>query len=316
VVPFRHVGADTRVLAALAADFRRMRDAGCEVIVVDGSPLPDYARHADAWRALCRHVPVDPRWRFLNGKVNGVLTGVEHTRTECLILADDDVVYTAADVDRMCAMLAHHDLVVPQNYFRPLPWWARVETGRILLNRACRAAGDYPGTFGVRRSTFLRLGPYDGDVLFENEEMRRHFLSHGARVRHARDFFIARRPPPFAKWREQRVRQAYEDLGFRAKTALFVALVPLAAATWVLAGAGGMAAYAALVAVASVLLAAVGRGDGAARVVPPAVCLWAPLWVVERAVSVHRAVWARLIRGGCAYGGNIIARGLRERAAA
>jgi hypothetical protein len=81
----------------------------------------------------------------------------------------------------------------------------------------------------LRRSTFERIGPYDGDVLFENEEMRRHFCRHGARVRYARDFLIARRPPSFAKWREQRLRQAYEDLDLRAKTAAFMALLPLGA---------------------------------------------------------------------------------------
>jgi hypothetical protein len=201
VVPFRRAGATRQELLDLAADFRRLRAAGCQVIVVDGSPPADFARHALAWQGLCRHVRVSDRWQFLNGKVNGVLTGVELAAHERVILADDDVVYDAADVRRMYALLADHDLVVPQNFFTPAPWWARIETGRILLNRALRPAGDYPGTFGVRRSAFARIGPYDGDVLFENEELRRHFLRNGMRVRHARRFLIARRPASLAKWR-------------------------------------------------------------------------------------------------------------------
>jgi hypothetical protein len=256
-------------------------------------------------------VPVDPRWRYLNGKVNGVLTGVALARCERIILADDDVVYARADVDRMHALLEDHDLVVPQNYFQPLPWWAGIETGRILLNRALRPAGDYPGTFGVRKSAFARLGPYDGDVLFENEEMRRHFLRHGARVHHARDFLVMRRPPTFAKWREQRVRQAYEDLGTRGKTAAFVAGMPvgvvLTAAFGTLAG----VAYAVAVAAVAIALAAIGRDEGARSVVPWRVCLLAPVWVIERSVSVHRALWRRL-RGGCEYGGRRILRGVGE----
>lgn len=313
VVPFRGVDVDATELVALSEDLRRVADAGCEVIVVDGSPAADFSRHRAAWGHLYRHVPVDPRWTFLNGKVNGVLTGVELASTEHVILADDDVSYSARDVDDMCHLLASYDLVVPQNYFQPLPWWARIETGRMLLNRALRSEGDFPGTCGLRRSVLTRIGPYDGDVLFENEEMRRHFLRHGARVRHARDFLIARRPPALAKWREQRVRQAYEDLDQRGKTALFAALVPIAA---VLAWRGDVLAlgiYALGVALIAVLLAAYGRRGTEARVAFPAsVCLATPLWVAERACSVHRALWARVVRGGCRYTGHLVPRGIGE----
>jgi hypothetical protein len=309
VVPFRHVRAPDRTLGELARDFGRV-GATCEVVVVDGSPPEDFARHAVAWRGLCRHIPVDRRWRFLNGKVNGVLTGVAAAACEYVILADDDVAYHTADVRRMCELLAEHDLVVPQNYFRPMPWWARIETGRILLNRAIRPEGDYPGTVGVRRSTFLRIGPYDGDVLFENEEMRRHFRRHRTRVLHARDFLIARRPPTFAKWREQRLRQAYEDLDLQLKTSIFAALAPAGALVGLAAGGAAAGTYAAGVAGVAMLLAAMGRGDGAASVIPASACLGAPFWVLERSITVHAAAWARLVRGGCAYGGRLITRGI------
>ncbi len=280
--------------------------------MVDGSPLVDFRRHAVAWRGLCRHLPVDPQWRYLNGKVNGVLTGVAAARHECVILADDDVVYDAPAIERMCDLLIEYDLVVPQNYFRPLPWWARIETGRILLNRALRPEGDFPGTFGVRRSTFQRIGPYDGDVLFENEEMCRHFRRHDTRVRYARDFLIARRPPTLAKWREQRLRQAYEDLDFPMKTAGFALIAPMGGMLAVAGGTGALIAYLGIVAAATAMAAAAGRSDGAAPLIPASACLTAPLWVAERAVNVHRAVWTRIIRGGCAYGDRVIARGIGQ----
>ena len=309
VVPFRRTSASEATLDALAADFRRV-GSRCEVIVVDGSPPADFARHATAWRGLCRHVPPDPRWRFRNGKVNGVMTGVAMASSENVVLADDDVVYELSDIERMCELLRDSDLVVPQNYFRPLPWWARLESGRILLNRACRRAGDYPGTHGVRRSTFERIGPYDGNVLFENDEMRRHFCRHGARVHHARDFWIARRPPSFDKWREQRLRQAYEDLDFPLKTAAFAALLPLLALAGVVGGIAGVARYAMLLLIAGGLLAARGRRDGAAAVIPATTCLWAPLWVLERMITVYAAAWLKLNQGGYVYGGRRIAHGI------
>ena len=33
-----------------------------------------------------------------------------------------------------------------------------------------------------------RGGHYDGDVLFDNEEIVRHFALHGANIKYARDF--------------------------------------------------------------------------------------------------------------------------------
>jgi hypothetical protein len=118
-------------------------------------------------------------------------------------------------------------------------------------------------------------------------------------VLHARDFLIARRPPAFAKWREQRVRQAYEDLDLPLKTSLFAALVPVGVLIGLVAGAAA-GTYVAGVAVVAMLLAAMGRGYGAASVVPADACLAAPLWVLERSMTVHAAAWARFVRGGCA----------------
>lgn len=316
VVPFRRTDAGTGELARMADDFAIARAAGWEVIVADGSPPDAFARHATVFGDACRHVALDPRWRFQNGKVNGVLTGVGLASAERIVLADDDVVYDSVTLERVRRLLADADLVVPQNYFRPLPWWARIESGRILLNRAVRRAGDYPGTFGVRRSTFARLGPYDGDVLFENEEMRRHFLRHRARVVHARDLFVARRPPTLRKWREQRLRQAYEDVDARGKTVLFLALLPAAVVARRLGGAAGLGSYVAAVAAAAIGLAWIGRGDGARRWIPASACVAAPLWVLERAVFVYPAVLARLRGVGCAYGGRRIQRGVGRTARA
>ncbi len=313
VLPLRQVGADVAMLRTIADDVRRLTRLGCEVIVVDGSPADDFARHARALASLCLHIPPDPAHRCLNGKVHGVRTGIARASHEFVIVADDDVVYEAADVGRVCALLAEHDLVVPQNAFRPMPWWACIETGRILVNRAVRDAGDYPGTQAVRRSAFERIGAYDGDTLFENEEMRRHFVRRGARVAHARDLIIARRPPTLAKWREQRVRQAYEDFGVPLKTLAFGALLPVALVAALLGGVAWLVAYLVAVAGGTIAVAALGRRGAAARLAFPArAVLLAPLWVAERSVSVHRAVAARLVRGGCAYGGRVIPRGLSD----
>ena len=309
LLPIRRVRAWPPEMDELRAYFARLAEAGAEVLVVDGSPSGVFAAHDRAWGAVCRHLAVDPRYRYLNGKVNGIHTGVDVAACERIIVADDDIRYTAGDIARTCRLLDGHDMVRPQNYLSPLPWWARMEAARMLVNRGTLRTGDYPGTCAFRRSTFERLGHYDGDVLFDNEEIVRHFAAAGARIAYARDFFIRKRPSTLAKWREQRARQAYEDFGMRAKTALFTALVPLGILTAIAGGRRAATAYSALVAAGSIALAQRGRGDGAARVVPATIPLWAPLWVLERCLSTYWAVYWKLRRGGYPFGDRLLTKG-------
>ncbi|MEJ7742178.1 MAG: hypothetical protein WKF73_06280 [Nocardioidaceae bacterium] len=60
----------------------------------------------------------------------------------------------------MAGLLVKHEFVRPQNFFAPLPWHARWDSARSLLNRAF--GDDYPGTFGVQRSALEKTGGYCG----------------------------------------------------------------------------------------------------------------------------------------------------------
>jgi hypothetical protein len=137
----------------------------------------------------------------------------------------------------------------------------------------------------------------------------RHFRARGAKVCYARDFFILKRPPAFRKWVEQRPRQAYEDFVMRAKTIFFAALPVALALAFVFAGWRGALALALIVAVGSVLLAARGLGDGAARFFPVRLCLYAPLWVAERSLSTYWAFYWKLTRGGYPFGDKLLSKG-------
>lgn len=310
LLPIRRVKTSPAELAEFREYLRGLAAAGCEVIVIDGSPPEIFARAHRAWSdVVCRHEPPDRSHGFINDKTNGVLTGVALASHEWVILADDDIRYTAADVRRMCALLETHELVRPQNYLHPLPWWARMEAARMLINRATLRTGDYPGTCGFRRSAFERVGHYDGDVLFDNEELIRHFAAAGATVRYARDFFIQKRPPTLTKWREQRPRQAYEDFGMRAKTALFFSLLPAGIALGIFRGRKAARAFAFGAALGSVVLALLGRREGASRFFPLSVCLAAPLWIFERSLSTYWALWWKLRHGGYPFGGRLLTRG-------
>lgn len=279
------------------------------MLVVDGSPVAVFRAHHDAWRATSRHVEVDPQYRYLNGKVNGVHTGVALASCESIVLADDDIRYTPADVDRMCESLEQYEMVRPQNYLSPLPWWARMEAARMLINRGVLRTGDYPGTCGLRRSAMLRVGHYDGDVLFDNEEIVRHFILKGASVCHANDFFILKRPPTLSKWREQRPRQAYEDFVMRAKTLAFMAVLPLSLLAALTGGANALLAYGFSVAAVAMMLAGRGRRGAAGRFFPALITLHAPLWVLERAISVYWALYWRVFYGGYPFGDKLLSKG-------
>jgi len=298
VLPLR--SDDDAGLGELAAYVRSLADH-VEMIVVDGSESWLWHRVDAAFGTGVLHLRVDPTLAFLNGKVAGVTTGVHAASHEFVVIADDDVRYDLAALQRLCRLLEHADLVRPQNYFEPLPWHAVWDTARTLLNRA--VADDYPGTLGLRRSRFMAMGGYDGNVLFENLELIRTVEATGGRVDNLRDLLVARRPPSVRRFWSQRVRQAYDDFAQPGRLGLFLSLVP------VLCGAVRRWGWKAPAAASGALiaLAEVGRRrDGVARAFPARASLMAPLWLLERATCSWIALGSRLLAGGCGYRGAII----------
>jgi hypothetical protein len=272
-----------------------------EKIVVDASPPEIFARHGATLGPVARHLRPDPGLSFLMGKVNGVVTGVRLAANPRVVIADDDVRYSAAALRRTLELLDGADLVRPQNYFEPLTWHARWDTARTLLNRvfsgdpAC-PAGDFPGTLALRREAFLAAGGYDGDVMFENLELIRTIRATGGRELAPLDLYVARRPPTARHFLSQRVRQAYDDFALPLRMAFFLALAPAALAArrrpGLIAAAGA----------ASAAVAELGRRRcGGRAVFPPTASLMAPLWLGERAVCAWLAV-ARRLGGGVPYG--------------
>ncbi len=271
-----------------------------QVIVVDGSPEPLFSAHAARFPADVRHVAPTPR-KGLNGKVTGVMTGIHLAQTELLVLADDDVRYGEPELRRLLDLLGQADVVRPQNYFPSLPWHARWDTARTLLNRAFTA--DYAGTMGVRRSALLATDGYDGDVLFENLELIRTVQAAGGHDLQARDLFVGRIPPTAHHFLGQRVRQSYDKFAQPGRLALELCLLPLLMA----AGSHWRRGHPKLILgilAGSCALAEVGRSrDGARRVYPWTSSFWAPVWVLERSVCVWFAVVRRLT-GGVPYAGH------------
>lgn len=294
--------AEPGPIEELAAYLRGLGDEVDEILVVDGSPSPVFELHAAALRGFARHLRPHSDLDFGMGKVDGVVTGVRECRHERVVVADDDVRYEPAALRRVAELLDKADLVRPQNYFDDLPWHARWDSARSLLNRVFTGdpafpVGDFPGTLAVRRSAFLAAGAYDGDALFENLELMRTIRAAGGRVLTPLDLYVARRPPSTEHFLSQRVRQAYDDFAMPGRLAAFLAVGPLA----LLAG-RGRRRWLGAAAATSIGVAELGRrrAGGAARF-PLSGSLLAPAWVAERAVCAWLALGARL-RGGARYG--------------
>lgn len=290
-------------IAELTAYLDRLGEEVDEALVIDGSPQPLFESHGKALGGVARHLRPHPDLNFGMGKVNGVITGVRECSHEYVVIADDDIRYNGAALRRTAELLGSADLVRPQNYFDELPWHARWDSARSLLNRVFSGdlafpVGDFPGTLAVRRETFLASGAYDGDALFENLELMRTIRAAGGVVRTPLDLYVARRPPSTEHFLSQRVRQAYDDFAIPLRLCAFLAIVPLAARSlWrgqprsLLAGA-----------LAAIGLAERGRRKaGGADHFPLSGSLLAPAWIAERSLCAWLALLAK-IRGGVPYG--------------
>ncbi len=300
VVPFRRwnrepLGEFADYLATLPDDV--------DAIVVDGSSDALFAYHAVQLPSHVRHVRLEPRDATLNGKVGGVCVGISAATCERVIVADDDVRYDAAALRALAGALDAADVVRPQNYFDPLPWHAVWDTSRTLLARI--SGGDWPGTLGVRKSTFLRTNGYAGDVLFENLELVRAIRRVGGRERVARDLYVRRRPPTVRRFWEQRVRQAYDEFARPLRFAAFLTIVPLLCVALATQRRRTVAAL-----VAAVIVAAEWgrRRAGGRAYFPAAASLAAPLWLLERGVCSWLALDRRYRCGGIRYAGAVLRR--------
>ncbi|MBA3970453.1 MAG: glycosyltransferase family 2 protein [Gemmatimonadetes bacterium] len=284
------------------ATYLRWLAGRAEVLVIDGSAPEIFAAHAARWGSFVRHLPVDADLVTPMGKVGGVLTGIRHARHERVIVADDDVRYDEHALTAIIAALDECEVVRPQNYFDPLPWHARWDTGRTLLNRAY--GGDWPGTLAVRRSALLATGGYDGRALFENLELVRTVVAAGGRERLAQDILVRRIPSTTQHFMGQRVRQAYDEFARPGRLVFQLAVLPAvlglaAGKKWKTLGS---------VVLGAVLVAEAGRRrDGGTRVFPASASLLAPFWLtVERGVCSWLAVAMRLRWGGVRYRDSVL----------
>jgi hypothetical protein len=306
VLPVRRCSVDPP--PAELTGYVRWLSGRVDLIVVDNSEDDVFAVNAAAWSPFARHVRPVPSLRCLQHKVANVRTGLALARSEVVIVADDDVRWDEQGLLRAWALAQDSGAVRPQNFFSPLPWHARWDTARMLINRA--TGGDYPGTLVVRKRVIEMTGGYDGDLLFENLELLRTVEAAGARVINAPDLFVRRLPPSSRHFFSQRIRQAYDDFAVPLRMATWLSLAPLS--LWLRAWRNPKVAAVGIG--TSVAVAEIGRRRaGGTQVFPASATLFAPLWLAERAICAWLALGAWIWHGGVRYNGKVIARAAHSR---
>lgn len=266
--------------------------SGCDVVVVDGSPEEIFDQNGQSLRWVSRHVAARPRHRSFSGAIDPIRAAIDFSNCDKVIVADQNVRYDDEAIARICALLDNHEVVEPQDYFAPLPWWSGIEAGRMLVHRGVDPLPDHGVTFGMRKWSVRGLRTIDAAWSNGDDPVRR-LASQGADVFSACDVFVRRLPPPLGDWIRDRPRQADDDFAMPVKSAFFFALLPMIALLLILGGARLAGGYAGAVACAATVLAIRGR-IGASAFFPLRACLSAPLWIVERSVSVYWALFRKL----------------------
>jgi hypothetical protein len=291
VVVVQGAASSETELRELAAYLSATGVAGCEVILLDPSPRARFESNARILRWVGRHVAAGPEHCTPAGSLDRVRASAALASCEKVIVATDDVRYTPQAIDQLCDLLDLHEVVEPQDYLEPLPWWGSIEAGRILVHRGIEPEPDHGATFGFRRGTVRALRSLGSGDFFEDPARR--LGSAGAEVFAAANVFVRREPGPFDQWLAQRPRVAGEELALPLKTAFFLSLVPLLVLLGIAGGVRLALGYSSVIAFATVVLAVRGR-VGAAAFFPLRACLFAPLWVLERSVSVYWALFRKL----------------------
>ncbi|HEX7831135.1 MAG TPA: hypothetical protein VF787_15875 [Thermoanaerobaculia bacterium] len=285
--------ATTSELRDLATYLSTLGVANCDVVILDPSPRAQFDLNARILRWVGRHVAVRSEYRTVNGNVDVIRAAVAYAPGEKVIVAAEDVRYSAEAIGQMCALLEMHEVVEPQDYLDPLPWWGNIEASRMLVHRGIEPQPDHGTTFGFRRAALRSLRGLANSLVYDDPVRR--LAASGAEIYAATDVFVRREPGAFRDWLEQRPRLAGEDFAMPVKSAFFFSLVPVLLVLAILGGLQLAGGYASVIAFASVGLAARGR-IGATSFFPMSACLFAPLWVFERSLSVYWALY-RKVRG-------------------
>jgi hypothetical protein len=267
-------------LCDLARYLSTLTFARCEVVILDAASPASFEERQRVLRWVGRHVAVDGH-QLLH-------SAAELASCEKVIMAPAGSRFAEAELMLICDLLDRHEVVHPEEYIAPLNWWGGIDAGRALLHRGVDQPRAERTTFGFRRCAVRAMRGIDERLMLQ-----------AAHAYEARSLFVRREPGTLAGWAAMRAREAAADLAAPMRSVFFLAFVPLLIALGMIGGVRLAASYAGILAFASVALAIRGR-IGAGRYFPLHACLFAPLWIAERSITIYWAAATRL-RGAAAH---------------
>lgn len=255
-----------REIRGLAAYLSALRTAGCEVLILDDGPATQFRERQRIlrWVGKYRH----------RQEIDPFAAAAEMGTCEKIIVATSAVRYTTSDIEQVCDLLDRHEAVEPEEFVAPLPWWGGLEAGKLLLQRGVDQPARSGSTLAIQKSAL-----------------------HPLLVAHRPEgLFVRREPPLLQSWWRLRPRDLGGDFSTPLKASIFLGMIPVLVLLALAGGSELAGGYAAVMALSSVMVAARGRA-GATRFFPVHICLYAPLWLLERSISVYWASLARLRHG-------------------
>ncbi|HEX6177175.1 MAG TPA: hypothetical protein VF057_02360 [Thermoanaerobaculia bacterium] len=280
-------------IGSLAAYLSTLHDADCDVVVVDRTAGERFETRQRTLRWVARHVAIGSLYTLPNGDVDLLQAAVDIASCEKVIIAAPESRYSAAEIASLCAALERHEAVEPQEFVGPMSWWGGIDAGRMLLQRGLDQPAGAARTFAFRKSAWRPLRGFEERPC---ERQVRRLLAQGVDLSPARDVFVRCEPPSFATWARRRARDAAADPLAPIQALTFAGLLPFLAFLFLIGGGELAGGYAGMIAIGSVVVAARGR-VGARHFFPLRACFFAPLWLVERAVTIYWTLFARITRG-------------------
>lgn len=262
--------ASTDNLSELAAYLSHLAVSDIEVLIVDACSPSAIDCHRRFLRWVGRYFIARPQHLTPSGSIDPIRAANDLASSDKVIFADAHARYTDEAVNALCHLLELHEVVEPQDYFDPLPWWSGIDAGRMLVHRGIGLLPQHASTFGFRK----------GAVRVQ-----------GAEVFSAARIFVSRVPPSLSDWIRDRTLRG--DDGFDPPAAIFFGVLPIALALALLGGAAFAEGYAGAIAFAAMALAVRGR-FGAAAFFPWRACFYAPLWILERSISIYWALFRKV----------------------
>ncbi len=260
-------------LRELAAYLSHLAVSDIEVLIVDACSSSALDCHRRVLRWVGRYVIARPR-HLTARSIDPIRVASDLASSDKVIFAYAHIRYTDEAITALCHLLESHEVVEPQDYFDPLPWWSGIDAGRLLIHRGIGPLRRTPSTFGFQKKAVRGLRSIDTEVFAADQ------------------IFVRRVPPSLAEWVRDRGSR-YADIDAPPNAAFFFVLLPIALALAFIGGASFAGGYAGAIAFAAVALAVRGR-VGAAAFFPWRACLYAPLWILERSVSVYMALFRTL----------------------